>query len=81
MTLFYYFNCSISLSVFFCLKLVIDDSLCTLYKHVAMLFYFIFFLWGEGRGWGGKESRKKRYLTKRGVSNQALFEFDDIGWR
>ena len=28
---------------FFSLKLVIDDSLCTLYKHAVMLFY-IFFL-------------------------------------
>ena len=43
----------------FCLKLVIDDSFCTLYKHVVMLFY-IFFLGGE------EGSRKKRYVTKRG---------------
>ena len=37
---------NISLRAFFCLKLVLDDSLCTLYKHVVMLFY-IFFL-GKG---------------------------------
>ena len=45
-------------------KLVIDDSLCTLYKHVVMLFY-IFSL-------GGRGSRKKRYVTKKEVSNQVL---------
>ena len=30
---------------FLCLRLVIDDSLCTLYKHVVMLFYI--FVLGE----------------------------------
>ena len=48
----------------FCLKLVIDDSLCSLYKHVVMLFY-IFFL-GGGGGLVNSPSRKKRYVTKRG---------------
>ena len=52
------------LRAFFCLKLVIDNSLCTIYKYVVMLFY-IFFLGGDG-------SRKKRYVTNRGLSNQAL---------
>ena len=36
---------NISLRASFCLKLVIDDSSCTLYKHVVMLFYI--FSWGE----------------------------------
>ena len=36
---------NISLRAFFNLKLVLDDSLCTLYKHVVMLFFF--FSWGR----------------------------------
>ena len=38
---------NISFRASFCLQLVIDDSSCTLYKHVVMLFY-IFFLGGRG---------------------------------
>ena len=41
LTLFYELN--ISLRAFFCLKLIVDDSLCTLCKHVVMLFYISFF--------------------------------------
>ena len=40
-----------------------DDSFCTSYKHVAMLFYIFLGGGGEGGGWG---SRKTCYLTKWG---------------
>ena len=54
---------------------------CVLFINMLPCYFILFFSCGGREGDGGEESRKKRYLTKRGVSNQALFEFDDIGWR
>ena len=71
LTLFYELN--ISLRAVFCLKLIVDDSLCTLCKHVVMLFY-ISFLGEEGLVKNViKSSAAGRYMGGIGGSKCSIF--------